>query len=337
MRILHVTHHSGCAADIQAVVQRLNGGFELETLLSEHLQDTLGSGCARYNVSAHKARETWRAHSSFFNSFDKIVVSDTTPLARIFLDGGYHGHLIIWVCNRFDYADMASNDCGFPDAAYYDLMRRARKNARVSIVSYTPFETVYARRFRGVDLGREVIRPLGMRRPNGHTTLIPYEVVRHETFFVPSYHNDTVLMDVRARCEDAGLRAYCGRYAGPGDLAGFKGIVHIPYAWSNFALFEQLQLGTVFFVPSRQFLLRLCRQKQFFWQPQRPRWHNLGWAEWYHRDLQNLFVYFDSWDDLARKAGIEDLHARRRAINAFTRNHTKSTLDQWNKLLQPRT
>ena len=42
-------------------------------------------------------------------------------------------------------------------------------------------------------------------------------------------------------CTTLGIKSYCGRYNGPDDLRDFKGVIHIPYAWSNFALFENME------------------------------------------------------------------------------------------------
>ena len=60
-----------------------------------------------------------------------------------------------------------------------------------------------------------------------------------------------------------GIKVFNGRYNGPKDLAEFAGVIHIPYAWSNLALLEAIQLGIVFFIPSKKFLKYLNNSE--FW------------------------------------------------------------------------
>ena len=54
-------------------------------------------------------------------------------------------------------------------------------------------------------------------------------------------------MDLKSKVESLGIKVFNGRYNGPKDLAEFFGVIHIPYAWSNLALFEAIQLGIIFF------------------------------------------------------------------------------------------
>ncbi len=330
VRILHLTHHDGCQAEIDFVAGRL--GFEV---VHQRYDDG-------YNIGPDRAARSWAAHRDAWSGFEWVMTSDTAPLARIFLQGGYRGKLIIWICNRFDYADQATNDCGFPDAAFFDLFRRAATAPRVALVSYTEFEHHYART-KGVEIGGLTIKPTGAGRVRAAPSLIPSSIDRSQTCFVPAYHNDTILMDLEARCRDLGIAAYGGRYAGPADLHGFRGIVHIPYAWSNFALFENLQEGLPYFVPSAAFLLELAREQHVFWSPPfgRPRrffWSppfdasRLALSEWYHPDHAGLFLYFDSWADLQRRARDADLDAVRRRIASFCGVHTETTLGRWREL-----
>ena len=114
------------------------------------------------------------------------------------------------------------------------------------------------------------------------------------------------------------------------DLRGFRAVVHIPYAWSNFALFENLQSGLPYLIPSRRMLLELAGTIDFFWSP--PFWPGrLELSEWYAPAHDNLFTYFDSWDELAQLAQ-GDLAARRNTIARFCDAHTSSTLAQWSEI-----
>lgn len=324
MRLLHITHHAGCAREIEYVAHRLELGVET------WFCDT------NYNVSAGRADALWRERGAWINGFDIVLTSDTAPLARIVLQhmDEFRGGLVVWVCNRFDYADQATNDCGFPDPAWYDLFRTAAGNPRVRIASYTEFEHEYARRLRDVEIGRRCIKPTGCRLSASPESLVPPKIDAARTFFVPPYHNDTRFLDLEARCRAAGVPAWRGRYAGPDDLARFRGVVHVPYTWSTFAFFENMQTGLPQLLPSAAFLRELRRQHgNFFWSP--PLVEDLlPLAEEYWSAHAGFLIYFDSWEDLATKAGDEALlsaaRVRSRAYGAW---HEGEMLRRWREVL----
>jgi hypothetical protein len=314
MKVLHVSHHQGWPDD------RDKGPSTLD-----HYEYRGG-----YNISEARADAAWRAERERFLAYDVIITSDTAPLSRIFLQNAWPNGLVIWICNRFDYCDEATNDCGFPDDAYYDWFRSAIGRPRTVVASYTAFEHHYARR-RGVGLDGLTVKPVGARLPREVASLVPADVDRRTTCFVPTYHND-VATTLAGRLRASGVAVYTGRYAGPWDLRGFHAIVHVPYAWSNFALFENVQSGVPYLVPSRSFLTGdLASTPGFFWSPPfQP--DCLELSEWYTPAHAGLFAYFDSWahlDALVRG----DLSAERAQLAAFGRAHTERTVEQWRDIL----
>ena len=113
-------------------------------------------------------------------------------------------------------------------------------------------------------------------------------------------------MNLREKVESLNIKVFNGRYNGPKDLAEFAGIIHIPYAWSNLALFEGLQLGIIYFIPSLEFIKYLIHTDEFkkdcfFWSP--PLIEDvLHLSEWYCEEFKEVFIYFDSWIDLKKKS-----------------------------------
>jgi hypothetical protein len=139
-------------------------------------------------------------------------------------------------------------------------------------------------------------------------------------------------MNLEAHCKNLGISCYRGRYNGPNDLKGFKGIIHIPYAWSNLALFENLRNDLIYFIPSKQFLVSLSKSKNFFWSP--PFDINyLDYAEWYHKDYKNCFVYFDSWEDLVKKINENNRDEKINQIRKSIQIHTDTYLNKWKNIL----
>jgi hypothetical protein len=317
MKILHITYHQGCKINIDYVCKQL--GYEVITQCADW----------NYNIGHSRAEEIWNKYKDYYNSFDTIITSDTAPLSRIFLQNNYQGNLIIWVCNRFDYADQASNDCKFPDPEYYQLIKRAKDNKNVKIFSYTKFEHEYAQKYRGFSWDPKVIKPCSFYDNSSDNQLLLNGIDRESTFFIPPYHNDTIFMNLKEKCDELGIKTYSGRYNGPTDLKGIRGIIHIPYAWSNLALFENWSLGNIYFIPSKDFLIKLMSRGNFFWSPPFPI-ENIESSEWYLPEHEDLFVYFDNWEELKNFTENDNLIKKKKDnILKFIETHNNKILNKW--------
>ena len=316
MKVLHVSHHQGCRNDLDYVAARL--GFTLD-----HYEYRGG-----YNIDAKRAAAAWQTDRERFLAYDVIVTSDTAPLSRIFLQNDWPKGLVIWICHRFDYCDQATNDCGFPDPKYYEMFASAPTRPRTVVASYTEFEHHYARMHR-IPLDSLTVKPIGARLTEAFVGLVPTDTDRATTCFIPCYHNDKAA-DLEGHCRTLGIAAYHGRYGGPADLKGFKAIVHVPYAWSNFALFENLQAGIPYLIPSPRMLMEIAGSTDFFWSP--PFWpDHLELSEWYAPEHGQILSYFDSWNDL-RDLAESDFGPSRQAIAEFGEAHIRRTLVSWREI-----
>ncbi len=335
-KVLHLTFHRGCQTEVEALAQEFS--LDLTTWFIPDLPpgwfDGQAQGCALYNIDHARAERIWQLHKPFFETFDAIITTDTAPLARIFLQNHWKKPLIVWICNRFDYTDQASLDCTFPDPEYYSLFSKAHSQSNVKVIAYTEFEHYYALS-KGVHTGKLTITPGLTTCQESKHSLIPSMVSKPQSFFLPPYHNETHFMDLSGHCNSLGLSNYCGRYNGPYDLKDFKGIIHIPYAWSNLSLFENLQLGIPYFIPSPSFLFELSLKNTFFHQDISYLInHNLiHLSEWYNQLHAPLFIYFDSWQDLQYKANHTDYTFQRKKIAAFSQKYRKRLLQKWEKVL----
>lgn len=321
MKILHISYHDGCVKTLNFVAQSL--GHEITTQYANW----------NYNIGHDRAIEIWNKHKDYYNQFDLIITSDTAPLSRIFLQNNFNGKLIIWCCNRFCYFDEASNDCGFPDPEYFNLIRSIKSRSNVKMLSYTKFEYEYARKYKNVDFGDEIIKPCAFIEECS-SSAFPSDINKSETFFIPSYHNDTIFMNLKKKCDELEINSYSGRYNGPSDLKGVKGIIHIPYAWSNLALFENWSLGNVYFIPSKQFLLTLAKQNNFWWQDSYAL-SLIDSSEWYLPEHKDLFMYFDNWEhlkSLTNDCGL--LQGKKKKVSEFSNKHSEKTLVQWKSAIE---
>lgn len=202
------------------------------------------------------------------------------------------------------------------------------------MVAYTAFEHAYAKK-KGVKTGNLTITPCapGPVQPLVHS-YIPSEIQKEETFFLPPYSNETLFMDFSAHCASLGIPNYCGRYNGPADLKDFKGIIHLPYAWSNLAFFENIALGIPYFVPSKKFLKKLLQEPNY--------WHTEPYcllkenrfdlSEWYQPGREEIITYFDSWNDLKHKIATADYPLLKERTKAYAKHYQSLMLERWSKI-----
>lgn len=335
LKVLHISFHKGCQNDLEYISKKLN--FNLEFI--SYSDDTVKGGDV-YNITHERALNNWNKNKDYYNSFDIIITSDTAPLSRIFLQNNFKKKLIIWICNRFDYAHQPDAEkIGFPDKEYYDLINDVKNRPNVSIIGYTPFETYYANHIRKLDIGNECIKPIGQIGDVYNTYTSTIIENKQSIFIIGPYHNDNLMMDLKSKVESLGIKVFNGRYNGPKDLAEFAGVIHIPYAWSNLALFEAIQLGIVFFIPSNNFLKYFIdtdidglKKDSFFWSPPL-REDVLHLSEWYCEDFEDALIYFDSWEDLKYKIETLDFNKQKSILKEFGKKHEEETLEKWKKYI----
>ena len=257
LKVLHISFHKGCQNDIEYLSKKLN--FKLDFM---SYSDYTVIGNDVYNITHNRALNNWNKNKDYYNSFDIIITSDTAPLSRIFLQNNFQKKLIIWICNRFDYAHQPdATKIGFPDKEYYDLINDVKNKPNVSIIGYTPFETYYANHIRKLDIGNECIKPIG-KIGDVYKTYISTKVEdKKNTFIISPYHNENIYMNLYEKLKSLNIKCYNNKYNGPKDLAEFAGVIHLPYAWSNLAFFEALHLDIIYFIPSKKFFMELYKKK----------------------------------------------------------------------------
>ncbi len=339
MKILHLSFHKGCQNDIQYICYKLNYDLEFMKFTDGYTTDNNND---IYNITHQKAIDAWNNYKDYYNKFDIIITSDTAPISRVFLQNGWNKDnnkkLIIWICNRFDYSHGFSSE--FPDNEYYDLFRIAINSKNVYIIGYTPIEIFYANNIRNVLLNDIVIKPIGnnINYCNNYNQLINYIQPINSLFIIP-YHNENIMMNLEETLNNYNIPCYksnTNKYDGAIDLLKYKGVIHIPYAWSNLALFEGIQLGIIYFIPDFNFLMQIKKNKNFWFQDyyliEKYNCHNL--CEWYAEEHSNIFIYFSSWEDLQYKFNNIDIDKQKSIIKEFAIKHENKYLDMWDKIIR---
>ena len=348
LRFLHLSFHRGCIEEIEQVARDLSIDLtswfifsHIESYTSFFPNEKISYDI--YNMTNKKAKKIWESNKHYFQQFDAIITSDTTPLSRIFIQNNWKKPLIIWVCNRFDLR-FDHPECNFPDKEYYELIQQAAKQPNVTILSYTPYEYVYAQS-KGVYFGNQVIKPIG-KKPQKFNS-------KKQTFFKDINKKEYVYISpiggaiaskafpkntrfVLDQLDKVNIKACAGPYNGPDDLTDFKGIIHFPYQASVFSLFEEIQRGIVHFVPSKKFL-DYAVQSENQHMPCKTIGHSLTSfedSEWYLKENKDYCIYFDSWQDLKSKIDTVDYQKMKKGIINNAIQHRKTMLKRWKAVFQ---
>ena len=321
MKVLHLSFHTGCNNDILYITNKLGINLEYMTFTDGVTKDN-----EIYNITHQRATDAWTNYKDYYNKFDCIITSDTAPISRVFLQNNWNKKLIIWICNRFDYAHGVNSY--FPDKEYYEMINNIKNKPNISIIGYTMFENYYANNIKKIQIGNNIIKPIG-KISDIYSKYNSTDVVnKNNTFFVGKYHNDNIMINLPLLLKENDILIYNGRYNGPLDLAEFKGVIHIPYAWSNLALFEAIQLLIPFFIPSFNFLQELKINNDFFWSPPY-REDVIYLSEWYCDDHKDILIYFDSWDDLKSKINNLNYEKHKNILKKFGELHENKMLELW--------
>uniref|UniRef100_A0A6C0E202 Glycosyltransferase n=1 Tax=viral metagenome TaxID=1070528 RepID=A0A6C0E202_9ZZZZ len=325
MKLLHVNFHKGCESDIAYVFKKLG-----HTVESWRFDDGETYDDNIYKITYNRAQKCWDKHQHFFNTFDGIITSDTCPTSRPFLQNNWSKLLIIWVCNRFDYAVEG-------DTLFYELLRTIPNRSNVYIIGYTIFENIYFKQIRNIHVTDLVIKPIGKNIISDG--LCQNYNNKENIFYVPTYENETKFMNLSEKLSKLGIQNKCERYSHVSELLEYKGIICLPYAWSTLTFFEVMQLGIVYFVPTLRFIVELMqsnnvlRQRYWFQPPHNYDQHLLRAAEWYCDEHKDLIVYFDSWEDLQEKVKTTDYESQTQKIIEFAQQHATYTLSMWNNII----
>jgi hypothetical protein len=286
----------------------------------------------------HSARALCMAH-------DVIIVSDTIPQARAFLQNGCPKQLILRATTRIDW--QLWQDWEYRTLIAYSVATMPN----VHLVPNNHFEMWYAhilRRMSGLQEtailpGLTLQPPYSAPVPNQSGQPCP-ELPLHDLFMVQSHHDGQLLGPLLTQ---AGVPVHAlthRNYCGSASLRD-RVLVHVPYQASTMSMWENIGLGVVYFLPSmalmgRTFLpQRVCcllPNEVAKFAPDYDAF--LKWTDWYYEGYQDLFFYFHDIKDLhnvtTRRA--IDIEAKRKRNYKWMEQRDAESLGVWSKLMQGR-
>jgi len=308
--VLHISFHDGTKNDFLSVSERLG----IRGVVTVPI-DPLTGLQIQFSVTKQIGETYWSFHKNYLESFDAIVISDTTPLCRLILEGDrYKKPIIILVSNRFDFGLEENQE-------YLDLIKNATTMPNVYFVINNPYESYYVMKRYGFSFPSCLIRPTGLLS-SFYADLIdhtPASVVKNETFFMTRYDKEFV-----KKVTKLGIPVWSPsevEYGGPRVIAEFKAVIHIPYQVATMGMWENLGMGVIYFIPTPEFR-RILREDNY----------NSRYMDWYVEENKELFIYFSSWNELGRLIRSTNYDDHKLLVRHWMSKHTEKTLNQWKKL-----
>lgn len=251
--ILHISHHIGCFRDQQYVLEKLNF-----SVTNYKFTDNL------YTITKDVSKQFWDNNKEIFNEFDYILISDTAPLSRCFLEhiNELKPNLIIWICNRFDWAMQSEPE-------YYELFKHTYKHEKIRVIPSTFFEKIWCLQF-GIDiLSIKTINPLGKisyKSESNIPTSKFYQnlygeknILPDADVIVPFYRNDNHFFKMSNFLKQKNFTVYNGTFNIPSEIKKYKAYVTLPDSFCKWFSFESIHENIPVILPSKKYLLHLAK------------------------------------------------------------------------------
>jgi len=323
MKVFHYSMHEGCASDIKNLLKKYD--VDLTTIVPKERPHE------KYIVTSERAECMWDEYKDTFLSSDAIIFSDTIPFSRCVLQNldllPQSIKVILWITNRFNYAIES-------DRSYYELLDRVKNDNRVYFLFSNRFERVYFSGFIALPNDKQIsFTPYGKRNKDDFN--MKNQKNHGGKLFVMSYQNEKEFYPLYDTLKNLGIDFYHKKewipkeeYCGPYDIETCSAVLHIPYAWGTVALWEYMALGKTFILPSLKWLDNAYKERYLFFQTHKSIDAISTFSDWYCKDNQDLFVYFDDIEQLSDILNDTDL-LKEKGMKCFKRvqennlqNHT---------------
>lgn len=322
-KALHITNHVGTIANINNVFNLLGEPEKLCTIKSS----------LPVHVSSEYADWLWISYEEMISEYDTVIITDTSMYARAFFQNmdKHNLKIIVYVTNRFDWGLFDMHDDDRP--IYTDLYSRMSKHPRVYFCADNRYDQYYCllsdiRFYYG-----DIIRLTPILRP-------PTQYIHNKAFVYdrgsPLHCYLNALQDNIIEYDLFGNNY--GRFNDMSHISEYKCIFHLPYQTNVQLLWENLGYSNVYLIPSKQFIEHLITTVDWYYWEEKSKNQDIlkksiELAEWYQPELTELFVFFDSWEDLNNKFYNTDFDAKKHTIHNYMVNHNDMYIKKWKHII----
>lgn len=321
--VLYYSRHQGTMDDFTYFASHLKGMRLFFSLSPQYHSD--------YGMSADRARELVSDGYAqrVCKEFDTIIISDTIPDARPFMNIADNCSLVLQVTNRFDFGLVSNTE-------YIDLVKRISGKVKWGVNN--PWEPEYMKR-KGVDIDNATY---SLIRPSGHSSVPVGEANSDLCSVSIRTAMDRVLARIMDRM-DIPFTRLKERYGGPKTLALYRCWIHIPYQVSVMKMMENLDAGVTMLIPSPQFFEQLSVKYLSFipdsaqmvidLKQEGKDWKQF--SDFYCDQHLKFFHTFDSWDHLKEIIMNNTYFSKERIISGqqYANTTRREAIEKWANVL----
>lgn len=331
MNYLHITNHIGTTRNLNNVFTFLNIPDRIHT----------ETCILPLYIDISKANEIFNEYISkdSFISYNTLIFTDISMYARPFLQNieDHSMNIIVYVTNRFDWGAWYNGD-----SIYNALYATISRHPRVRFIADNRYDQYYAGELHGIHF----FHPDLVRLTPSIVDFSPVKMHLHNCkLFI--YNRGTFLRYYQHHLYDIEYDVYgydgYARYKDEKHIAEYMGFLHLPYQTNIQSLWENLGHQIVYFIPSQYFLFTILFESWYYWEEKKLKpvdviLKSVELAEWYQSEHSELFVYFDSWQDLTSKyeyylENNQALIQKKQKIHEYLLKSNKVHIEKWKNVL----
>jgi hypothetical protein len=337
LKILFVNFHAGVENEVKAVVTK---AIEPYNITVEFTQIRGVGEDVEYLVTDEAATAYYPHHPDHcdVNKYDLIIGGDVATYSRPYLHAHCKTNILLYITNRFDF-DIRG------EAKYAALVSGASRWPNVRLLVNNLYEPYYAFKLRHVKFHVYAYAPsTGSISPTAQSMIGESEVdwskVGKEELVIVDRAQQHFLIDL---CKEKNVPPpllISNHYGGPLSLAG-RFLVHIPYQVNTMAMFENMNMGVVYLLPSLRLYHEWNSIGQFNMDDQELQWTQeelSTYVDWWRPDLSRFFFYFDNLSELApgsafRERVVRESPEKQRMMKEYMAHHVDRSVEAWRQTL----
>lgn len=337
LKVLLVNIHHGVENELHSVLAQAVAPLDVNVRFTQ----TQGvMDLAGLDVTEEASKTYYPSHTEQCdtNRYDLMIVGDVIPFGRPYLQADCKTNIILYITNRFDFGIRG-------DPEYAALIQSASRWPNVRVLVNNLYEQYYARILRDANIHVYAHAPAtgSLSRTAQHWLVqseVNWSTVGEDELILVHKPDQPYLLTLLQEQNIPLPLMVADHYGGPLALAG-RFLVHIPYQVNTMSLFENLNTGVLYILPSLQLYHDWIENHWFHLDYNERKWTEdelRTYVDWYRHDLSHLFFYFDDLNDLApgsafRKRIANEAEAKKKAIREYMVYHVNRTVEGWRQTL----
>ncbi|ORX45930.1 hypothetical protein BCR36DRAFT_332323 [Piromyces finnis] len=265
--------------------------------------------------------------------YEYIIINEIASDGYGYLNSGCSSKIIFELNNRYDVNIPKEETREFSIKFSTSLMN---KNKEISVIIQNSYENYYAC-MNGVHIpSYHIISSTGY--VNGITYEEIESVEKEELIaIVEKTNQDSLIAKMELKKRDIPFEMVAWKNCNPKTLAKYKVQLILPSQITSSKIIENFRYGIVMMIPSEAFLREMITESdQYSFDAPDIIYMDEGlenYTTWYNDKLKDLFVFFNSWDDVRGLLHSVNFEKIRIKAKEFAEKQELKVVDQWSEIV----